>query len=139
MMVRLLAFALNASEHLGFTRGISQDDEPDLWQHSLGGDITLWVEIGQPDEKRIKKGCARSDRVIIYCFQHRSAVSWWKQMAEKIERFANLSVFKLPEGVSEKLASMAARNMDLQCTIQDGDVWLSNESTSLQFTLERLH
>lgn len=138
MMVRLLAFALNADEHLGFTRGVSQDDEPDLWQHSLVGDITLWVEIGQPDEKRIKKGCARSGRVIIYCFQHRAASVWWKQISEKLERFAHLSVFKLPEGISEQLASFAQRNMDLQCTVQDGEIWFSNQNTSIHFALEQL-
>ncbi|MCG6964993.1 MAG: YaeQ family protein [Chromatiaceae bacterium] len=138
MMVRLLAFALNADERLSFTRGLSQDDEPDLWLRSLSGDITLWVEIGQPDEKRIKKGCSRSDRVTIYCFQHRSAGVWWKQVSAKLERFAHLSVLKLPEGISEQLASFAERNMDLQCTVQDGEIWFSNESTSLQFMLEQL-
>ena len=137
MMVRLLAFALNADEHLRFTRGLSQDDEPDLWQHSLNGEITLWVETGQPDEKRIRKGCARSERVIVYCFQHRSASVWWKQISAKLERFSHLSVFKLPEEVSEQLASLAQRNMDLQCTIQEGEIWLSNEDTSIQFTLEK--
>lgn len=138
MMVRLLAFALNADEQLSFTRGISQDDEPDLWQRSLSGEITLWIETGHPDEKRIRKGCSRSGRVIIYCFQHRSATVWWKQMSAKVERFAHLSVFKLPEGISEQLASFAQRNMELQFTLQDGEIWLSNQDTSLQFALEPL-
>lgn len=138
MMVRLLAFALNAGDQLRFARGVSQGDEPDLWQRSLAGDITLWVEIGQPDEKRIKKGCARSERVIIYCFQHRAASVWWKQISDKLERFAHLSVFKLPEGISEQLASFAQRNMDLQCTVQDGEIWFSSEDASIQFTLEQL-
>ncbi|MEZ5588333.1 MAG: YaeQ family protein [Sedimenticolaceae bacterium] len=61
MMVRLLAFALNADEHLAIYPQAKRDDEPDLW-HSLNGEITLWVETGQPDEKRIRKGCARSER-----------------------------------------------------------------------------
>ena len=138
MMVRLLAFALNADERLSFTRGVSQDDEPDLWQRSLSGDIILWVEIGQPDEKRIKKGCSRSERVIIHCFQHRSASVWWKQISAKLERFAHLSVFKLPEGIGEQLSSLAQRNMDLQCTMQDGAIWFSDENTSIHFALEQL-
>jgi uncharacterized protein YaeQ len=137
MMVRLLAFALNADEQLGFTRGLSQDDEPDLWQHSLSGEITLWVEIGQPDEKRIRKACARSAQVLVYCFQHRAATVWWQQIASRLERFAHLSVLKLPDGLSEQLANLAQRQMDLQCMIQDGEIWLSDESNSLQFALER--
>lgn len=138
MMVRLLAFALNADEQLSFTRGISQDDEPDLWQHSLSGEIDLWVEIGQPDEKRIKKACSRSALVKIYCFQYRSATVWWKQVASKLERFAHLSVFKIPEDLSEQIARLAQRNMNLQCTIQDGEIWLSDETTSIQIAPEQL-
>ncbi|MGB5563242.1 MAG: YaeQ family protein, partial [Sedimenticolaceae bacterium] len=95
MMMRVLAFALNADEHLSFTRGLSQDDEPDLWQHSLSDELTLWIETGQPDEKRIKKACSRSERVLIYCYQHRAANVWWTQIARRLERFNHLSVFKL--------------------------------------------
>jgi len=138
MMVRVLAFALNADDSLSFTRGLSQDDEPELWQRSLGDEILLWVEIGQPDEKRIKKACSRSDRVVIYCHQHRAATVWWKQIAERLKRFDQLSVFKLPYGISAELATLVQRNMDLQCTVQDGEIWLSNQTTSISFTPERL-
>ena len=138
MMVRILAFALNADEHLRFTRGLSQDDEPDLWQRSLSDELMLWIELGQPDEKRIKKACSRSKRVFVYCFSHRSATVWWRQISASVERFSHLSVFKLPEGTSEQLASMARRNMSLQCTVQDGEIWFSDEENSIQFALERL-
>jgi len=138
MMVRVLAFALNADDSLSFTRGLSQDDEPELWQRSLGDEILLWVEIGQPDEKRIKKACSRSDRVVIYCHQHRAATVWWKQIAERLRRFDQLSVFRLPDGIGARLATLAQRNMDLQCTIQDGEIWLSNETDNINFALERL-
>ena len=138
MMVRVLAFALNADDGLSFTRGLSRDDEPELWQRSLSDEILLWIEIGQPDEKRIKKACSRSDRVVIYCHQHRAATVWWKQIADRIKRFDQLSVFKLPDGISAQLAALAQRNMDLQCTVQDAEIWLSNESDNIHFTLERL-
>lgn len=138
MMVRVLAFALNADDGLGFTRGLSQDDEPELWQRSLSDELTLWIEIGQPDEKRIKKACSRSRRVLIYCHQHRAAAVWWKQIAERLKRFDQLSVFKLPDGIGTQLATLAQRNMDLQCTIQEGEIWLSNETDSINFALEQL-
>lgn len=138
MMVRVLAFALNADDELGFTRGLSQDDEPEIWQHSLSDELLLWIEIGQPDEKRIRKACARSRRVLVYCHQHRAAGVWWKQIAAKLERFDRLSVFKLPEGIGEQLATLAQRNMDLQCMVQDGEIWLSDENTNINFALERL-
>jgi uncharacterized protein YaeQ len=138
MMVRILAFALNADEHLSFTRGLCQDDEPELWQRSLSDEIERWIEIGQPDEKRIRKACARSRHVSVYCHQYRAAGVWWEQTAAKLERFKNLSVFRLPSGTTEQLGAMVQRNMDLQCTVQDGDIWLSDENDNLALTLERL-
>lgn len=138
MMVRILAFALHADEHLGFTRGLSQDNEPDLWQRTLSDEITLWIELGQPDEKRIKKACSRSQRVCIYSFSHRAASVWWNQISAAVDRFAHLSVYKLPDGIGEQLAALAQRNMDLQCTMQDGEIWFSDTQNSIQFALEQL-
>eukprot|EP01030_Chromulinospumella_sphaerica_P032706 gene32706-33490_t len=46
MMVRLLAFAIHAHEHLTFTKGLFDTDEPDLWQKDLTGAIQLWIEVG---------------------------------------------------------------------------------------------
>ncbi|TNE76492.1 MAG: YaeQ family protein, partial [Gammaproteobacteria bacterium] len=90
MMVRLLAFALNASEDLQFTRGLSTDDEPDLWQKNLQGDITLWIEVGLPDERRIRKACNRAEQVIIYAYGARTAPVWWNNIRDALTRFDNL-------------------------------------------------
>ncbi len=137
MMVRLLAFALNASDTLAFTRGISTDDEPDLWQKNLNDEIELWIELGQPDEKRIRKACARAKKVIIYTYQPRSAPLWWQQLEKKLERFDNLSVYNLAGDLAAQLGALASRNMQLQCTIQDGDTWLSDNEHNLAVALER--
>lgn len=138
MMVRILAFALHADERLSFTRGLCRDDEPELWQRSLSDEIQLWIEIGQPDEKRIRKACAKSQQVIVYCHQHRAADVWWQQIAPALERFDKLSVFKLAAGDGGRLSALARRNMDLQCTVQDGDIWISNEHDTLALTLQKL-
>jgi len=95
LMVRLVAFILNADENLVFCKGISQEDEPDLWKKSLGGEIELWIDLGQPDEKRIKKACGRSEKVIIYTYQEGMAASWWKQIETSLTRFSNLQVIHL--------------------------------------------
>ena len=117
LMVRLVAFVLNANEDLVFTKGISQDDEPDLWKKSMGGDIELWIDLGQPDEKRIKKACGRSDEVIIYTYQDGSSSAWFKQTQKVLKRFSNLKVIHLEfEGDIE---AFAQRSMDLQCNISD--------------------
>jgi uncharacterized protein YaeQ len=138
MMARLLAFALHADEGLSFTRGLSQEDEPDLWRMSADGRVIEWIETGQPDEKRLRKASAKSEQVTVLCYQPRAARVWWKQVAAKLERLDNLSVFLLPEDASEHLGDLASRNMSLQCTIQEDQIWLSDADYTLDFALDRL-
>lgn len=126
MMVRLLAFALNASETLAFGKGLSTDDEPDLWQKDLTGAIELWIDVGLPDEKSIRKACGRATQVRIYSYGGRSAELWWKQVRDKLDRTSNLTVINVPAASSQAMSTLAQRNMQLQCTIQDGQVWLSD-------------
>lgn len=125
LMVRLVAFILNANEDLEFCKGISQDDEPDLWQKSLGGDIELWIDLGQPDEKRIKKACGRSKKVIIYTYQEGMAAAWWKQIETSLTRFTNLSVIYLD--IEGDIESLAKRAMSLQANISDEELTLMDD------------
>jgi uncharacterized protein YaeQ len=125
MMVRLLAFALHANEALTFTKGLFDTDEPDLWQKDLTGAIDLWVEVGQPDEKRLMKACGRAEKVIVYSYSATSNI-WYKGIANKLERAKNLTVINIPAEASAQLEQLAKRNMQLQCTIQDGQIWLTD-------------
>ena len=125
MMVRLLAFALHANEALTFTKGLFDTDEPDLWQKDLTGAIDLWIEVGQPDEKRLMKACGRAEKVIVYSYSATSNI-WYKGIANKLERAKNLTVINIPAEASAQLEQLAKRNMQLQCTIQDGQIWLTD-------------
>ena len=125
MMIRLLAFAIHASESLAFTKGLFDTDEPDLWQKDLTGAIELWIEVGQPDEKRLMKACGRSAKVVVYSYGATSHI-WFKQIAGKLERAKNLSVINIPSDAATQLQKMANRNMQLQCTIQDSQIWLTD-------------
>lgn len=124
MMIRVAAFVLNAGERLEFTRGLCVDDEPDLWQADLSGDYELWVLLGQPDEKRIRKACGRAETVIIYTYQEKSARSWWKQNESRLKRFANLRIIHLH---ADGIEALADRSMRLQCSVQDGEVMLHDD------------
>jgi len=132
MMVLILAFALNASESLQFTKGLSTDDEPDIWQKSLSDEIELWIDLGQPDEKRIRKACGRSRSVMIYTYQQSSGRAWWDGNRNKLERFDNLSVVHIPEAAAATLGQMAERSMQLQCTISDAQLWFSNGELAIE-------
>jgi len=125
MMLRILVFALNAHHDLAFTRGLSTDNEPDLWQKNLSGEIDNWIDLGQPDEKRIRKACGLSRKVIIYCYSGSSAEIWWKQNQEKLKRFDKLSVHNISQGTVKELANFAQRTMKYQCSIQDETCWLN--------------
>ncbi len=132
MMLRLLAFSIHASEHLAFTRGISSQDEPDIWEKDLTGEIALWIDLGQPDEKRLRKACGRARSVYVYSYADRAAEIWREQSQPHWQRFDNLGVRHLPETQTAPLATMAQRNMQLQCTIQDGEIWFGDGQSSTQ-------
>ena len=124
LMVRLLAFALNAHDQLELTKGLSTDDEPDIWQKSLSGELELWIALGQPSEKTVRQSCGKADKVVIYCYG-RTAEMWWAKVKNSTTRFDNRSVFNLTEQASRDLAELADRSMKIQVNIQESDVMLS--------------
>lgn len=136
LMARVVAFILNASEELAFCKGISQDDEPDLWEKDFDGSIKLWIDLGQPDEKRIKKACGRSEKVIIYTYQENMATPWFKQLENNITRFKNLSVIHL-EFEDDSLEELALRSINLQCNISDEELTLINQDKSVIITQKK--
>ena len=138
MMIRLLAFALNASDAMNFSKGLSTEDEPELWQKNLSGEIDIWIDLGQPDEKRIRKACGRAKKVLIYAYNHRSAMVWWEQIKNRLTRFNNLSIILIPDESVQAMGSMAQRGMQLQYTIQDGDILMSNGEISATIAPETL-
>ena len=131
MMVRVLAFALHADQELMFGKGLSTDEEPDLWLKDLTGAIKLWVDLGQPDEKRMRRACGRADRVYVYAYGGQSADLWWKKAAADVERCENLTVIQLPYESCKELVKLADRNMQLNCTMQEGQLWLANAAESV--------
>ena len=130
MMVRLLAFAMNADARLSFGRGLSTEDEPDLWLRDDTGEIDLWIETGQPDEARIRKACGRARHVLIYTYSGRSAQVWWDKVGSGLNR-RNLTVIDLPGESVTALAGLAARTMRLQCMIEDRHVQLMDNDGSV--------
>jgi uncharacterized protein YaeQ len=127
MMVRLLAFAMHANENLVFGNGLSTDDEPDLWLKDLTGAIETWIDVGMPDEKLVRRACGRAKHVFIYGYGGRVVGMWWQGVASKLAKCDNLSVVDLSPQTTKALAQLAERNMQLQCTIQDGEVWLGSD------------
>ena len=138
MMIRILAFALNApaDELIGkleFSKGLSDADEPELWQRDLRGDILHWIDLGQPDERRLLKAHGRAGRVSVYGYAYSTPI-WWAAIESKVARAARLAVWQIPAEQSQELARMAARSMALQVTVQDGGIYVSTAQASLEIT-----
>ena len=136
LMIRLLAFALQVPRDaddgaLQFARGLSDTDEPDLWQHALDGTLRHWVEVGQPDERRLARACGRAGRVTLYTYGPAVAV-WWSAITHKLSRLRNLSVWQIPAPQSQALAALAQRSMQLQCTVQDGQIWIGEGERAVE-------
>lgn len=138
MMVRLLAFALYADEALAFGKGLSCDDEPDLWQKDLTGAIERWIMVGLPDERAVRKACGRADRVVVVSYG-RSAPIWWDEQASKLKRLDNLTVINFPVEATLALAALVSRTMQLQCTIQEGQVMMTSDAGMAEIEPRVLH
>lgn len=131
MMTRLAVFALLADEkegdeQLAFSKGLSTEDEPDLWQKNFSDEILLWVELGQPDEKRLRRACGRAQQVVIVNYNDKSDI-WWEQNQGKLSRFDNLRVLQFAESQIQALEKLCTRTMQMNVTIQDGEMWLSTD------------
>jgi uncharacterized protein YaeQ len=138
MMVRLLAFALNADERLEFGRGLSTEDEADLTKKDLTGAIETWIDVGLPDERRIRKASGRADEVVVYTYGGKAAQLWWNANEGAFARLSNLTVFDLDPEYTKALAARAGRNMTVSCTIQDGHVYFGQDGHNLEITPRRV-
>lgn len=138
LMVRLLAFGLNADERLEFGRGISAEDEPALWRRDYSGLIEQWIEVGLPDERLLRRAAGRAAEVVVYAYSERQAEVWWQKEGSAMRRIENLRVYLLPDYQAQAITDMCERTMQLQCTLQDGEVWLTNGAQTVQIHLQSL-
>jgi uncharacterized protein YaeQ len=135
MMLRLLAFALHADEALAFGKGLSSDEEPDLWLRDAGGAITLWIEVGQPDPRRLRQAAGRATRVVVYSSGGPRSQRWRDEVAGTLARTANVELKTVPPETTTALAALAQRSMTLTCTIQQGEIWMADDQHTVQLSL----
>ncbi len=133
MMLRLLAWICHADERLVFTKGLAADDEPELWRLNDHNEPALWIELGLPDEKRLRKACNQADEVILYAYGDRAGPIWWQQNKSKLSTHKNLRIQFLDDEQMAQLASMAKRSMVIQATLQEDTIWLSDNEQHLGF------
>jgi len=123
LLVRLVAFGLHAHERLAFGKGVSDSDEPDLWLKDLDSQVDLWVELGHPDDRTLTKACGRSRRVVVYTYSSNPHL-WWDALEARASRWKNLRVVSFDSEECQALEALADRSLDLQITVQDGEIWV---------------
>lgn len=131
LMVRLLAFALYADERLEFGRGLSDEEEPALWRRDYTGTIEQWIELGQPDESRLRKASGRAEQVIVVGYGGNAADMWWKKNAATLARLRNLTVIDIDSAGVDALTSFLDRGMRLTAMIQDGELQVMDAGRSV--------
>ncbi len=142
LLVRLLAFTLNAppgqdEPPLEFAKDMWEPDEPSLWQKDATGRILHWIEVGQPDEKRLLRTSARVDRITAYSFTSSTGI-WWKGLETRLTRLRNLTIWQIPADQSQALSALAQRAMQLQVTVQDAAIWVGDGTRSVEVSPKRL-
>lgn len=137
MAARLLAYCLNCTRGLEFTKGISTADEPDVWAYSDSGEIDHWIEVGQPEQPRLRKACGRARRVSVYAFA-KSAPTWWKLQGEEISALPRLQVWQFDWAEIQAAAALLDRTVQLNASIVGGIIYLDNGSASTSVEPVRL-
>lgn len=138
MMLRILAYCLYAGENLEFGRGLSTEGEPSLWAIDDTGHIETWVDLGCTDLRQIRKAAGRSEHVCVLAYDEAKVGAWWSSHQGDFWKIPKLTIKKVDDLSSERLAGMAQRNMRLSMTIQDGIVWVSNDTENIQIEVELL-
>ncbi len=140
MMMRLVALAFNAHQlqtlcngdgTLAFGAGLSDPDEPDVWLRDFTGECKLWMEVGQPEDKPLLKACNKADAVVLYTYGPAAEV-WWRGIEGKLIKAHKLSVWRIPSDTAQALAALAQRSMQLQATIQEGQLMLSDSARTVE-------
>ena len=137
LMVRLLAFIRHADDDLSFTKGLSTDDEPELWLKSDDGRILSWIELGEPSVKRIKQALSKAEQVMVYSYGGRSAELWWEKHKSELTSLPRLAIYHLSDPQPAALARLCQRSIDLFATVQESDVQLTDGENSLDLQLEQ--
>jgi uncharacterized protein YaeQ len=137
MAARLLAYCLNNIRGLTFTKGISTADEPDLWQHSDSGEIEHWIEMGQPEEPRLRRACGKAKRVSVYAFGKSTDV-WWRKWEGELNQLDNLQVLRFDWQEIIALAQLFNRTIQLSVSIVGGTIYIDNGKQSCSVDLQSL-
>lgn len=131
MVTRLLAYGLRYDEGLEFGRGVSATDEPDLWRREGDGRVLEWIEVGQPDSKRLIKASRQSGRCQLFVFGP-GADRWRKAQLDGMKIPDNLGVACIENEFVDSLAARVDRQIRWSMTVSEGTIFLTSGDASFE-------
>jgi uncharacterized protein YaeQ len=132
MMYRLLAFLYCAHPDLKFTKGLSNTEEPELWQKDYSGDIILWIEMGLPELKRIRQASGKSQSVKVFTYHQGKAHEWYKKNKSDFEKNNKLTVHHFNISKNCPIDKFVTKSMRLSCIIEEQQMYLSDDSERIE-------
>lgn len=135
LMFRLAVFLFCAHEKLEFTKGISTTEEPDIWQKDYSGDIIQWIELGQPDLKRLKQSCGKAKSVKVFTYNPNTASEWFQKIKDSISSLDHLEIYHLSMPDKDSLEELISKTMNLSCLIEEQSLYLSNDQKRIQLSV----
>lgn len=134
---RLLAYALFYEDGLGFTKGVCEGDQPDLWLKGPDGRVRTWIEVGLPDPERLLKASRHAEQVVLLAFGARLA-GWERQHLGKLNSSDTIVVVSLDQGFINQLLARLERSISWSITITEGNLYLQDGAETLE-TILRTH
>jgi uncharacterized protein YaeQ len=136
LLTRVLAYALEFTEGIEFSRGLSEPDEPAISVRDLTGALRSWIDIGTPDAGRLHKACKAAPRVAVYT--HRDPAQLIGKLAgERIHRAEALEVYGIDRGLVSALVARLERRMAFDLSVNDRELYLSIGGDTLTGAISR--
>ncbi len=124
LLTRVLAYALEYTEGITFSRGLSTPDEPAIAIRDLTGALQRWIDIGTPDAARLHKAAKAAPTVAVYI--HKDVEAWKSQLAgERIHRADAIEVFEMDRKLIADLSARLERRMAFDLSVSDRHLYLT--------------
>lgn len=136
LAVRLIAYALFYKEHLSFGRGLSDVDEPALWEKSLDDRVLHWIEVGQPDSERMTWCSRRTERFSLVAYGNLRV--WQTKELDPVRSLKNINVVGIEQGALEALAQDLPRSLNWSLMISEGELFITDERGQHEVPLQWL-
>ena len=137
MVARVLAYCLEYTERIGFSKGIAEPEEPALFVRDLTGALRVWIDIGVPDAARLHKAIKAAPRVVVYT--HKDPAQLLRALdGERIHRAEELELYALDRGLITELVARRDRRTKLDLTIAEGHLYATIGGETHEGTVERI-